>query len=56
MLQDLSFNQAVKSLKTAKLTLPTPTLAEAPLYANSTNRMMEKSKIKCYKYRKQGYI
>jgi hypothetical protein len=56
MLQDLSFNQAVESLKTAESTLPTPTSAKAPLYANSANHVMEKSKIKCYKYGKQGYI
>jgi hypothetical protein len=54
MLQDLSFNQAVKHLKTAKLTLPTSN--KSPLYTSSANHVKEKGIIKYYKYRKYSYI
>lgn len=53
MLQDLSFNQAVESLKTAESTLPT-TAAEAPSYTNLANRTKER--IKCYGCGKYGHV
>ncbi|KAL5047497.1 hypothetical protein BDW71DRAFT_179384 [Aspergillus fruticulosus] len=53
MLQDLSFNQAVESLKTAESTLPT-TAAEAPSYTNFAN--CTKERIKCYGCGKYGYV
>ncbi|KAL4982104.1 hypothetical protein BDW68DRAFT_182872 [Aspergillus falconensis] len=51
MLQDLSFNQAVESLKTAESTLPT---AESPSYTDIANRTKER--IKCYGCGKHGHI
>jgi hypothetical protein len=54
MLQDLSFNQAVEHLKTAKLTLPTSN--KSPLYTGSANRVKEKGIIKCYGCRKYGHV
>ncbi|KAL4766902.1 hypothetical protein BDW60DRAFT_212482 [Aspergillus nidulans var. acristatus] len=53
MLQDLSFNQAVESLKTAESTLPT-TAAEAPSYTDFANRTKER--IKCYGCGKYGHV
>ncbi|KAL4770200.1 hypothetical protein BDW60DRAFT_209383 [Aspergillus nidulans var. acristatus] len=53
MLQDLSFNQAVESLKTAESTLPT-TAAEAPSYTDFAN--CTKERIKCYGCGKHGHI
>ncbi|KAL5048235.1 hypothetical protein BDW71DRAFT_178181 [Aspergillus fruticulosus] len=53
MLQDLSFNQAVESLKTAESTLPTTT-AEAPSYTNFAN--CTKERIKCYGCGKYSHI
>jgi isopentenyl phosphate kinase len=53
MLQSLSFNQVVESLKTAESTLPNST--DQAYSLPTANRAKEKQKIKCYGCGKYGH-
>ncbi|KAL4860287.1 hypothetical protein BDV12DRAFT_205330 [Aspergillus spectabilis] len=55
MLQDLSFKQAVESLKTAESTLPASN-TEAPSYVDSANHVMGKDNRKYYQCGKHGHF
>lgn len=54
MLQSLSFNQVVESLKTAESTLPTST-KERPSYLDEANRAKNMKELKCFGCGKRGH-
>jgi len=56
MLQNLSFNQVVESLKTAESTLPTPSNETSSSIGESASRAQNMQEVKCYKCRKRGHV
>jgi hypothetical protein len=56
MLQSLSFNQVVESLKTAESTLPTTTDEETPSVGESANRAKNMKELKCFGCGKRGHF